>query len=186
MAQTRPRSANPERRRELLDAARRLIAEKGYDTLAVHEIVAEAGVAQGTFYLYFKGKDDLPHALAEDLVAEIADAAAALGGDGSPAERLAELTEAVHAVGARNRDVLVVAEQALAGVRTNEEWKMRVEPLRAAVESALVDTPTPALSAVVAEMLLVSARHAAVYRDGDFAAASAAVVAAGVSAFSRP
>jgi AcrR family transcriptional regulator len=51
------------RRAELIDAATRLFAEKGLEDTAVSDIVAEAGVAQGTFYLYFESKADLVNAV---------------------------------------------------------------------------------------------------------------------------
>lgn len=54
------------RRRQLLGAARHLFLAKGFSHTSVSAIVREAGVAQGTFYLYFKGKQDLlPYLRAE-------------------------------------------------------------------------------------------------------------------------
>jgi AcrR family transcriptional regulator len=47
------------RRSELIEAAMRRFASEGLDETSVAEIVAEAGVAQGTFYLYFESKADL-------------------------------------------------------------------------------------------------------------------------------
>ncbi len=44
------------RREQLLAAARATFAEKGYDGATVGDIVRAAGVAQGTFYLYFPSK----------------------------------------------------------------------------------------------------------------------------------
>jgi AcrR family transcriptional regulator len=50
---------NSQRRAQLLEAAvRRLLAE-GYEKTSVSAIVREAGVAQGTFYLYFSSKTDM-------------------------------------------------------------------------------------------------------------------------------
>ena len=43
-------------RRAILDAAESTIAELGYDRASVSEITRRAGVAQGTFYLYFPDK----------------------------------------------------------------------------------------------------------------------------------
>ncbi|SER32622.1 transcriptional regulator, TetR family [Lentzea xinjiangensis] len=48
----------PER---LIDAATRLFAEKGYERVAVQEIVESAGVTKGAMYHYFGSKDDLLH-----------------------------------------------------------------------------------------------------------------------------
>ncbi len=44
---------------ELLAAATAVFAQKGFHDTKVSDIVTAAGVAQGTFYLYFKGKNDV-------------------------------------------------------------------------------------------------------------------------------
>ena len=53
-----------ERREQILAAARAVFDEKGYELATVSEIVSRAGVAQGTFYLYFESKKDIVVALA--------------------------------------------------------------------------------------------------------------------------
>ena len=45
-----------ERRLQILDAARDVFAKRGYARATVDDIVLEAGVARGTFYLYFDDK----------------------------------------------------------------------------------------------------------------------------------
>jgi len=45
--------------RQLLDAGGRLFAANGYRHTSVDQVVAEAGVARGTFYKYFEDKQDL-------------------------------------------------------------------------------------------------------------------------------
>lgn len=47
------------KRRSLLDAAQQLFLDNGISKTSISEIAARANVAKGTFYLYFKGKDDL-------------------------------------------------------------------------------------------------------------------------------
>ncbi|MGD2105899.1 MAG: helix-turn-helix domain-containing protein, partial [Anaerolineae bacterium] len=47
------------RRREILQAAAGLFAEKGYQRTAVKEVAERAGIAPGTIYLYFDSKGDL-------------------------------------------------------------------------------------------------------------------------------
>lgn len=51
------------RTREILDAARRLLQSRGVESVTMEEIAAAAGVAKGTIYLYFQGKEDLVYAL---------------------------------------------------------------------------------------------------------------------------
>lgn len=48
---------------QLLAAAYTLFLEQGYDEVTIQEIAARAGVAKGTFYLYFHDKDDLKEQL---------------------------------------------------------------------------------------------------------------------------
>ena len=50
---------------ELVDAAEKLFDEKGYEATAVSDIVQSIGVAQGTFYYYFKSKKHVMDAVVE-------------------------------------------------------------------------------------------------------------------------
>lgn len=43
----------------LLESAKKLITERGFDRVSVEDITSGAGVAKGTFYHYFKSKEDL-------------------------------------------------------------------------------------------------------------------------------
>ena len=55
---------NKQRKREsLLEAAFRLFTSKGTQKTSISDIVANAGVAKGTFYLYFKDKYDIRNKL---------------------------------------------------------------------------------------------------------------------------
>ncbi|HEV2462025.1 MAG TPA: TetR family transcriptional regulator [Ktedonobacterales bacterium] len=60
-----------DRRTTLLQAAREVLAEKGYEATKVSDIVARAGAAQGTFYLYFPSKLSLVLAITEDMNRDI-------------------------------------------------------------------------------------------------------------------
>ncbi len=46
-------------RAKLLDAAKAVISESGYEAMRVEEVVLRAGVAKGTFFSHFKDKDAL-------------------------------------------------------------------------------------------------------------------------------
>ena len=64
-------SKSPEERRlEIIKAAEKLFNEKGFSNTAVSDIVKSIGVAQGTFYYYFKSKDDAFNAIAEGFMGE--------------------------------------------------------------------------------------------------------------------
>jgi len=60
-----------ERRQQLIDAAWRCVAARGFQSLTVDEVCAEAGVSKGAFYIYFAQKQDLLLALLDDEAAGI-------------------------------------------------------------------------------------------------------------------
>jgi len=55
------------RTREILAAARRVMGQRGLEALTMEEIAQAAGVAKGTVYLYFRGKEDLIRALVSQV-----------------------------------------------------------------------------------------------------------------------
>ena len=54
-----------QRRVEFVEAAERLFSAQGYDETSVSDIVHALQVAQGTFYYYFKSKEDVLRAVIE-------------------------------------------------------------------------------------------------------------------------
>lgn len=72
-------------RRRLLDAAEEVFAASGYHDASVTRIVERAGVAQGTFYIYFRSKREIFEQLVGDLSSRMREAmskGAASGGGG--------------------------------------------------------------------------------------------------------
>jgi len=60
-------------RAQLMQAARALYAEKAIDSVTIDDLVSEAGVAKGTFYVHFEHLPDLQVALADELAQELDD-----------------------------------------------------------------------------------------------------------------
>ncbi len=58
-------------RRRLLDAAGELLAKTGYGGLSASAVARAADVAQPTFYVHFKDKDDLLRTLGEEKFGEL-------------------------------------------------------------------------------------------------------------------
>jgi AcrR family transcriptional regulator len=68
----RQRTEAPERRRgDLLDAALHIVLAKGVAGLTVDEVTTRAEVAKGTFYLYFRSKEQLLGALQDRFVDDL-------------------------------------------------------------------------------------------------------------------
>jgi Transcriptional regulator len=53
------------RKAEIMDAAEYLFENKGYEETSVNDILQRAGIAKGTFYYYFKSKDEILDAVIE-------------------------------------------------------------------------------------------------------------------------
>lgn len=67
-------------RREIFEAARALIAERGFDAVTVEQICAAADVARGTFFLHFGSKSALLGEWSRAIAAELAARLAERGG----------------------------------------------------------------------------------------------------------
>lgn len=59
------------RQQEILNAAKKLFEEKGYENTPVEAIIKEADIAKGTFYYYFKTKKDILKALVENIGSQV-------------------------------------------------------------------------------------------------------------------
>jgi AcrR family transcriptional regulator len=67
-----PRTARGERTlRKILDSARDEFGERGFSDSSIVGITQRAGVALGTFYIYFESKEALFHALVRDMSEQV-------------------------------------------------------------------------------------------------------------------
>jgi AcrR family transcriptional regulator len=96
-------------RQELLDAAVRVLADKGVSATKIADIAAAADVGVGTFYLYFPTKDALFDAVVEETIAqlkEVLDAARASAAE--PVARVHATNAAFCRFAAENRHVFKI------------------------------------------------------------------------------
>ncbi len=64
-------NSQSDKRVRILAAAETVFAERGFFNAKVSQIAQEAGVADGTIYLYFKSKDDVLISLFENRMAQV-------------------------------------------------------------------------------------------------------------------
>lgn len=57
---------DPAKRRQIIDGARRVFIDMGFDAASMNDITREAGVSKGTIYVYFSNKEELFEALIEE------------------------------------------------------------------------------------------------------------------------
>lgn len=153
-----------DRRAAILDAAREVFATRGYALANVADICAAAGIARGTFYLYFENKSDILVAVlraVEDRVREVLATRQPLE---KAIGRLAR-TDAASALGfceSRLADVL--------GAIVTDEKSLRVVMREARAAGGAIAETIERIDDVVLEALerdLRLAQEARLFRRGD-------------------
>ena len=61
------------RREQILEAARRCFIRKGFHQSSMTDVFAEAGLSAGAVYRYFRSKDEIITAIAEEVVGHVTD-----------------------------------------------------------------------------------------------------------------
>src|ERR1041384_3860788 len=88
-AHTENRPFFADKREVILRAATRVFASNGYFNAKVADIAREAGVADGTVYLYFKSKEEILHSIFDRSVEEaVSEARKQLETVAAPREKL--------------------------------------------------------------------------------------------------
>ena len=105
-----------DKREAILRSAIKVFATNGYFNSKVSDVAREARIADGTVYLYFKGKDDILHSIFDRAMAEfIAEGKREIAGIESPVDRLTRIAELhLEKLGA-DRDLAVVFQVELRG-----------------------------------------------------------------------
>lgn len=110
------KAAVTDKRAAILRAATKVFAGKGYFNSKVADIAAEAGIADGTVYLYFKSKDEILHSIFDRAMADFIDEGRReLAGIDDPATRLTRIAELHLEKLGTDRDMAVVFQVELRG-----------------------------------------------------------------------
>jgi AcrR family transcriptional regulator len=108
-------------RRKLLDAAKRIFAQDGFEAARLEDIAARAGYTRGAFYANFDSKEDIFFSLLEEWVRErIESVTRALHRHSEPVENLAELRKHYAQLATDRRLVLISMEFKLYALRHPE------------------------------------------------------------------
>jgi TetR/AcrR family fatty acid metabolism transcriptional regulator len=103
------RADKADKREAILRAAIETFAARGFFNAQVADVARAAGVAAGTVYLYFRGKDDLLISIFERTMKEaIAEGRESVEGKASPLERLREIAALHLGRLGRDRDLAIV------------------------------------------------------------------------------
>jgi len=110
------RPAIADKREAILRAAVKVFARTGYFSSKVSDIAGEAGIADGTVYLYFKSKDEILHSVFDQAMARfIAEGRTELTKLVSPIDKLRKIAELHLARLGGDRDLAIVFQVELRG-----------------------------------------------------------------------
>ncbi len=98
-----------ERRNEILDAAERLFSGKGYNHTTINHILDEVQIAKGTFYYYFKSKEEVMDAIIDRVNARDVQAAELIVRDKSltPVEKIYQILAGQQPKGGDFKDMMI-------------------------------------------------------------------------------
>jgi AcrR family transcriptional regulator len=112
----RERADAARNRQAVLEAARRLFAERGVQAVTMSEVARAAGVAKGTVFHRFGDRSGLAQALVDDAERELQErilrGPPPLGPGAPPAERLTAFLDALLTLTAEHRDLLLAVDSA--------------------------------------------------------------------------
>ena len=138
----RAKKRRNERREQILSAARKVFSVKGYHASSVANILAEAGIARGTFYLYFPSKRAIFDELLEGMFTQITRSVhrIEIGPDSGP--HLEQMYHNIHAVVdvlEGNRELTIILLREAVGLDADFDHKLNAFYYRLCdmVESAL-------------------------------------------------
>jgi TetR/AcrR family transcriptional regulator, transcriptional repressor of aconitase len=138
------------RRRQILDAALVCFSRSGFHQTSMQQIFEESGLSPGAVYRYFKGKEEIVQAIAEETLGGFA-AALQAGPPSPPAELFGRMLDTIDAVAQRDqrmRLALQVWGEAMVNPRVAAFVRQAVEGLRRRIASEL-DCPDPDATARV-------------------------------------
>ena len=109
-----------ENRTALLKAARAVFAEMGYGAASVRDIVRRTDLASGTFYNYFKDKDEIFEAVVGELTGELLKRHRAGPGQGARPRRSssAAITPVYFEFVVEDAELLALARKNFTAIRT--------------------------------------------------------------------
>ncbi|CEG21296.1 putative HTH-type transcriptional regulator YvdT [Planococcus massiliensis] len=122
---------------KIISAAISVFRQKGIEKTTISDIVKEAGIAQGTFYLYFPSKMALMPAIAEILVGKMEDSLKRNVHSKDIAQQLTEIINALFEFTAENKDLTILMYSGLTQTSHLKDWELIYLPVYQWVENLL-------------------------------------------------
>lgn len=129
-----------EKKERLMDAAVKLILENGFEKTSVSQIVREAGVAQGTFYLYFESKNEIVPNIAEKIIDKLLNRLKSSFASGDTLDCFIDtMVESSFAITEEHRELISFCYSGFAYYNSFERWEEVYKPYYDWIKMVLSD-----------------------------------------------
>ncbi|WP_040758375.1 TetR family transcriptional regulator [Sporosarcina newyorkensis] len=113
----------------IIHSAIEVFQEQGIEKTKISDIVKRAGIAQGTFYLYFPSKLSLMPAIAEEMVAKTMDIVQRTVDDRAAySKQFEQMVDAIYEVNREYYEIMAVIYSGLASTEHIREWESIYAP----------------------------------------------------------
>ena len=130
-----------ERRKIVVRCAKAVFSQKGYHQASISDIIQRAGIARGTFYLYFQSKRDVFNSILDELVRELERVIKQLDLDPSASslEQLKSILRSIIMLALEDRDMTQIVLSRAGGLDSEFDGKLRefYETVLGTIESSL-------------------------------------------------
>ena len=130
-----------ERKKIVLRCAKAVFSQKGYHQTSISDIIQRAGIARGTFYLYFQSKRDVFDSILDELVKELGGIVKRIDLDSSnpPLEQLRSILRSVIMLALEDPDMTQILLSRAVSLDSEFDSKLRefYEQVLGKIESAL-------------------------------------------------
>ena len=130
-----------ERRKIVVRCAKAVFSQKGYYQASISDIIKRAGIARGTFYLYFQSKRDVFNSILDELVRELEGVIKRINLDpsASASEQLKNILRSIIMLALEDRDMTQIVLSRAGGLDSEFDGKLRefYETVLGTIESSL-------------------------------------------------
>jgi AcrR family transcriptional regulator len=147
---SRAQKQRESRRAAVMDVARTIFSNKGYHATSIDDIIEAAGIARGTFYLYFESKRAIFDELLDDLFAKLQGPVRRIdigAGAAPPLDQMHSIVDKVMETLQQNRELARILLREAVGIDADFDRKLYDfwGRLRRLIESALRNGQTMGL-----------------------------------------
>lgn len=116
-----------ERKEIVIRCAKAVFSQKGYHQASISDIIKRAGIARGTFYLYFQSKRDVFNSILDELVRELKGVIKRFDLDPSVSvlEQLKSILRSIIMLALEDRDMTQIVLSCTGGLDSEFDGKLR-------------------------------------------------------------